>query len=75
LVACKTARTGKTAAGAKRRGIIRSVVVNLSKRLERSILRTVLAEIDRWLKTARSVFWEELAELHQAAGPPGTARP
>jgi hypothetical protein len=69
-MARKMARTSKTAGGAKRRGIIMSVLASLSKRLERFTLGTVLAEIDRWLETGRSVFQEELAELHHATGPP-----
>jgi len=71
-MARKMARTSKTAAGAKRRGIIMSVLASLSKRLERLTLRDVLSEINRWLETGRSVFQEELAELHDATGPPGT---
>jgi uncharacterized coiled-coil protein SlyX len=74
-MARKMARTSKTAAGAKRRGIIMSVLASLSKRLERFTLRDVLSEINRWLETGRSVFQEELAELHHATGPPGTANP
>ena len=63
------------AAGAQRRGVIMSVLASLSKRLERFALGNVLSEIDRWLETGRSVFQEELAELHHATGPPGIASP
>ena len=73
--ACKMARISKTAGGAKRRGIIMSVFPSLSKRLERFTLRNVLSEIERWLETGRSVFQEELAEFHHAAGPPCTVNP
>ena len=50
-------------------------LASLSKRLERFTLRNVLSEIDRWLKTGRSVFQEELAELHHATGRLRTANP
>ena len=69
-MARKMARTSKTAVGAKRRSVIMSVLVSLSKRLERFTLGNVLSEIDRWLERGRSVFQEELAELHHATGPP-----
>ena len=74
-MARKAARTSKTERGAKRRGIIMSVLASLSKRLERFTLREVLSEIDRWLEAGRSVFQEELAQLHHATGPPSPARP
>ena len=55
-MARKMARTSKTAAGAKRRGIIMSVLASLSKRLARFTLRDVLSEINRRLETGRSVL-------------------
>ncbi len=61
-MARKMARTSKTAAGAKRRGIIMSVLASHWKRLERFTLGNVLSEIDRCLETGRSVSQEELAE-------------
>jgi len=69
-MARKAARTSKTERGAKRRSIIMSVLASLSKRLERFTLGNVMAEIKRWLETGMSVFQEDLAKLHPAAGPP-----
>ncbi len=72
-MARKAARTSKTERGAKRRGVIMSVLASLSKRLDGFTLGNVLTEIDRWFETGRSVFQEELAKLHHATGPPSTA--
>lgn len=69
-MARKAARTSKTKKGAKRRGIIMSVLASLSKRLAHFTLATVLSEINRWLEVGHSVFYAELAELQQATGPP-----
>jgi hypothetical protein len=66
-MARKTARTSKTEAGAKRRGIIMSVLASLSKRLEKFTLGNVLAEINRWIEAGQSVFQEELASLPAAS--------
>jgi len=74
-MARKAARTSKTERGAKRRGIIMSVLASLSKRLERFTLSNLLSEIERWLAAGRSVFQKELAKLHHATGPPSPARP
>jgi len=64
------ARTSKTQRGAKRRGIIMSVLASLSKRLERFTLSNLLSEIQRWLEAGCSVFQQELAQLHPATAPP-----
>jgi len=69
-MARKAARTSKTQRGAKRRGIIMSVLASLSKRLERFTLSNLLSEIQRWLEAGCSVFQQELAQLHPATGPP-----
>lgn len=69
-MARKAARTSKTERGAKRRGVIMSVLASLSKRLERFTLGNVLAEIKRWLETGMSIFHEDLTKLHPAVGPP-----
>lgn len=66
-MARKTARTSKTDAGAKRRGVIMSVLASLSKRLEKFTLGNVLAEINRWIEAGQSVFREELASLPAAS--------
>ena len=65
-MARKAARTSKTESGAKRRGVIMSVLASLSKRLEHFTLGSVLAEINRWIETGQSVFREELASLQAA---------
>ena len=65
-MARKTARTSKTQAGAKRRGIIMSVLASLSKRMEKFTLGNLLAEINRWIERGQSVFREELASLQAA---------
>ena len=72
-MARKAARTSKSEKGARRRGVIMSVLASLSKRLDGFTLGNVLTEINRWLETGRSVFQEELAKLHHATGPPSTA--
>ena len=69
-MARKAARTSKTERGAKRRGIIMSVLASLSKRMDRFSLGNVLTEIKRWLETGSSIFQEDLANLHHAVGPP-----
>ncbi len=53
--------TSKSERGAKRRGVIMSVLASLTKRLKQFTLDSVLAEINRWIETGRSVFQEELA--------------
>ena len=74
-MARKAARTSKSERGAKRRGVIMSVLASLSKRLERFTLRNVLSEIDRWLETGRSVFREELDRIQQTTAAPSRASP
>jgi len=69
-MARKAARTSKTERGAKRRGVIMSVLASLSKRLEHFTLGSVLSEINHWLEAGQSVFREELAGLPLAAAPP-----
>ena len=65
-MARKAARTSKTESGAKRRGVIMSVLASLSKRLEHFTLGSVLAEVNRWFEIGQSVFLEELALLQSA---------
>ena len=72
-MARKAARTSKTNSGAKRRGVIMSVLASLSKRLEHFTLGSVLSEINHWFEAGHSVFQKELAKLHHATGPPSTA--
>jgi hypothetical protein len=68
-MARKAARTSKSESGAKRRGVIMSVLASLSKRLEHFTLGSVLAEINRWVEMGRSVFQEELDSLHAETVP------
>jgi hypothetical protein len=74
-MARKTARTSKTEAGAKRRGVIMSVLASLSKRLEKFTLGHVLAEITRWIESGQSVFREELASLQGVTASSSRAPP
>jgi hypothetical protein len=74
-MARKAARTSKTERGAKRRGVIMSVLASLSKRLEQFTLGKVLLEINRWIETGRSVFREELAKLQAATAASSRAPP
>jgi hypothetical protein len=63
-MARKATRTSKTESGARRRGVIMSVLASLSKRLEQFTLGSVLSEINRWFDIGQSVFREELAAIH-----------
>jgi hypothetical protein len=65
-MARKAARTSKTDSGAKRRGVIMSVLASLSKRLEHFTLGSVLSEVNNWIAMGQSVFREELAALQVA---------
>jgi hypothetical protein len=69
----KGARTSKTARGAKRRGIIITVLASLQTRISNFTLSNVLAEIDRWLEAGRSLFQQELQTLHLTLPPPAAA--
>jgi hypothetical protein len=62
-MARKAARTSKSESGAKRRGVIMSVLTSLSKRLEDFTLGSVLLEIEHWFEQGQSVFREELAAI------------
>ena len=74
-MARKAARTSKTETGARRRGVIMSVLASLSKRLEHFTLGSVLAEINRWMETGQSVFREEVASLQAATTAPSKPPP
>ena len=69
-MARKAARTSKTETGARRRGIIMSVLASLSKRLKNFTLGNILAEITRWTTSGQSIFREELAWIHLAHDSP-----
>lgn len=66
----KGGRTSKTDNGAKRRGIIMTVLATLATRLERFTLEALLTEIVRWVEVGRSLFEEELANMQKAQAPP-----
>ena len=66
----KGARTSKTADGAQRRGVILTVLASLATRFQRFTLDNLLSEVTRWWETGRSIFQQELAELHQPNAPP-----
>jgi hypothetical protein len=74
-MARKAARTSKTESGAKRRGVIMSVLASLSKRLEHFTLSSVLSEINHWLETGQSVFREEVSTLQDATAALSNAPP
>jgi hypothetical protein len=66
----KGARTSKTADGARRRGVILTVLASLATRFQRFTLDDLLSEVTRWWETGLSIFQKELAELHQPNVPP-----
>lgn len=74
-MARKAARTSKTESGARRRGVIMSVLASLSKRMEHFTLGSVLAETNRWIETGQSVFREELAALQAVTAAPSKPPP
>jgi hypothetical protein len=55
-LARKASRTSKTESGAKRRGVILSVLASLSQRLKDFTLDKVLEEINTWLEAGESIF-------------------
>jgi uncharacterized small protein (DUF1192 family) len=66
----KGARTSKTADGARRRGVILTVLASLATRFQRFTLDNLLSEVTRWWETGLSIFQQELAVLHQPKAPP-----
>lgn len=56
----KTGRTSKTAAGAKRRSVISSVLQSIAKQLESFTLQSVIDEASRWLEVGRSCFADQI---------------
>ena len=59
----KTGRTSKTAAGARRRSVIVSVLESLRVNLEEFTLTSVVAEVGRWLEEGISRFAREAERL------------
>jgi len=66
----KGARTNKTAKGAKRRGIIVTVLASLQTRLDKFTLRNLLDEVGRWFNAGLSIFEQELQNLQSTRPPP-----
>lgn len=66
----KGGRTSKTPNGAKRRGVIMTVLASLRTRFARFTLDNLLSEVQRWLVQGRSIFESELAEMQKANAPP-----
>ena len=66
----KGGRTSKTPNGAKRRGVIMTVLASLRTRFARFTLDNLLSEVQRWFVQGRSIFESELAELQKANAPP-----
>ncbi len=66
----KGGRTSKTPAGARRRGVIMTVLASLQTRFAKFTLDVLLSEIQGWLAEGRSIFESELAELQKANPPP-----
>ena len=69
----KGGRTSKTSSGAKRRGVIMTVLATLQTRFTSFTLDTLLSEVDRWLEAGRSIFESELSTIRKANAPPLTA--
>jgi hypothetical protein len=69
----KGARTSKSEKGAKRRGIIVTVLASLQTRISNFTLSNVLAEVDRWLESGSSLFQRELRAIQADLPPPEPA--
>jgi len=69
----KGGRTSKTPKGAKRRGIIMSVLMSLRQRFTHFTLNDLLDEVQNWSKAGQSVFEQELNRLQQAQAPPSVS--
>ena len=66
----KGGRTSKSDKGAKRRGVIMTVLASLQTRFAKFTLKHLLCEVERWLSEGRSIFESELAALQKANPPP-----
>ncbi len=72
-LARKTGRTSKTAAEAKRRSIISSVLQSIGKQLEKLSLESVIEEIKSWSTRGQSCFAGQLES--SGLSPPQCDRP
>jgi hypothetical protein len=68
----KAGRTSQTAAGARRRSVIVSVLESLRANLEAFTLSGVLEEVQRWLVEGRSLFARQWQALLGATAAPDT---
>ena len=66
----KASKCSKSKKGAKRRGVIMTVLASLQTRIPNFTLANVLLEIDSWLKNGCSRFQEELLALQSNRPPP-----
>ena len=66
----KGGRTSKSQPGAKRRGIIMTVLATLNTRFEAFTLNELIDEIGQWAQDGLSRFQQELAALQKALPPP-----
>jgi len=66
----KGARTSKTESGAKRRGVIVTVLASLQTRISNFTLSNMLAEVNHWLQTGSSLFQQELQAIQANLPPP-----
>ena len=70
----KGGRTSKSRAGAKRRGVIMTVLATLNTRFEAFTLNELIDEIGQWTQDGLSRFQQELAALEKALPPPIAAQ-
>lgn len=71
-IARKAGRTSKSQAGAKRRGVIMTVLATLNTRLQPFTLQSLLDEITQWVDNGMSRFRAELDAIKLALPPPIT---
>ncbi|MGB3788367.1 MAG: transposase [Phormidesmis sp.] len=69
-MARKGGRTSKSQPGAKRRGIIMTVLSTLNTRFEAFTLNQLIDEIGQWAQDGLSRFQQELAALEKSLPPP-----
>jgi transposase len=66
----KGGRTSKTPAGAKRRGVIMTVLASLQTRFAKFTLDVLLSEVQGWIAEGHSLFDLELVALEKSTAPP-----
>ena len=66
----KGGRTSKSQSGAKRRGIIMTVLASLNTRFQAFTLQHLLDEIAQWVDSGISLFQAKLDEIKLAHAPP-----